>query len=400
MNILVISQYYYPEQFRVTDICENLVRLGHGVTVITGIPNYPEGEIFEGYETSYKKTETHNGVTIIRCNNKPRHKGTKALAINYLSYVYCANKVVSKLKGKFDLIYVYQLSPITMAIPAIKYKKKFNVPMYLYCLDLWPESVKDIFSNERSLLYSIMTAISKYIYKSADLIGVTSKPFVNYLKNVCGVDEKQLVYLPQHADDLAQDNDLSTVENNCIDFVFMGNVGQAQDLDNVLEAVEKIRDVKGFKVHIVGAGSYLETLQQHTKDKKLEHLIIFHGRHPFSEMPRFYQLADVCLLTLQGDSAVGHTIPGKLQGYMSAGKPILGAINGASVDVINEAECGICVPAGDSKALAEAMYGFIKDPMAFHKMGENGRCVYLENYTIDSHMNTLIEQLTGLSEKG
>lgn len=399
MKILVVSQYYYPEPFRVHEICEALVQKGHEVTVLTEFPNYPDGEIYQGY-TSEKRLEMINGVKVIRCDARPRHQGNFQLALNYLSFVYRGTKVIRKMDTDFDVVYVYQMSPITMALPAIKYKKKHNTPMYLYCLDLWPESVKDIFENERSLPYRMVTLISKYIYKSSDLIGVTSKPFAEYLKHVCGVDENQMVYLPQHADDLAEGNSLSTEENDCVDFMFMGNVGQTQDLDTVLDAVEILRDVEGFKVHIVGSGSYLELLQQHTKEKKLEHLMVFHGRHPFSEMPKFYRLADVCLLTMKGDSAVGLTIPGKLQGYMSAGKPILGAINGASVDVINEAECGVCVPASDSKALAEAMYGFIKDPKAFRKMGENGRRAFLENYTIDSHMNALIEQLTSLSKKG
>lgn len=397
MKILVVSQYYYPEPFRVHEICEALVQKGHEVTVLTEFPNYPDGEIYQGY-TSNNRLEIINGVKVIRCDARPRHQGNFHLALNYLSFVYHGNRVIRKIDKDFDVVYVYQLSPVIMALPAIKYKKKHNVPMYLYCLDLWPESAKDVFSNERSLPYRIMTAISKYIYKSADLIGVTSKPFVNYLKQVCGVDEKQLVYLPQHADDLAQENDLYTVENGCVDFMFMGNIGQTQDLDNVLDAVEMIRDIEGFKVHIVGSGSYYETLQQHTREKKLDNLIVFHGRHPISEMPAFYRLADVCLLTMKGDSAVGLTIPGKLQGYMSAGKPILGAINGASVDVIKEAECGICVPASDSNALAEAMYRLINSPKTFDKMGKNSRSYFLKNFTVDRHVGMLTKQLNMLIE--
>lgn len=405
MKVLVVSQYYYPEPFRVHEICEELRKRGHDVTVLTEYPNYPDGEIYEGY--SYKnEIELINGVNVIRCKARPRHKGNINLALNYISFVYSGGKKIKKIEGKFDIIYVYQLSPVTMVLPAIYYKRKRKIPLYIYCLDLWPESVKSNLGGTYSPLFQLVKIVSKKIYNKADLIGVTSKPFFEYLSNICKVCDEKMVYLPQHADDLLLDNDLTTVNDNCIDFMFMGNIGQTQDLDNVIDAVDIIRNLEGFKVHIVGSGSYLDTLQQHVNEKKLGEKVIFHGRHPFADMPRFYQLADVCLLTMVADSAVGLTIPGKLQGYMSAGKPILGAINGASVDVINESNCGVCVRAGDSQALAKAMKGFIDKPDTFVQMGQNGRSYYLEHFSTKKHIDMLekqfalcIEQHTRRKEK-
>ena len=143
MKILVVTQYYYPEQFRITDICEELVRRGHEVTVLTGLPNYPEGEIFPGYEAAYEKREIHNNVVILRCKLRPRYKGTINLALNYASFVIQATKVLKYLKPDFDAIYVYEVSPITLALPAIWYKHKHHIPIYFYCMDIWPECVRD-----------------------------------------------------------------------------------------------------------------------------------------------------------------------------------------------------------------------------------------------------------------
>lgn len=395
MKILVVSQHYYPEQFRITEICEELVRNGNQVTVLTGLPNYPEGEIYAGYENI--RCETINGVNIIRCKIRPRKKGTLNLALNYMSFMLSASRKVKSLE-KYDVIYSYQLSPVLSVVPAIKYKYKYKVPLYLYCLDIWPESIRDVFTSNKSVLYRVVKFISSNIYKKADLIGVTSRPFIDYLYSVCKVDKTKMEYLPQHAEDISAMGDLTTIDNRCCDLVFMGNVGLSQDLVTIVDAVTKVTTSREYKVHIVGDGSFLEELKKYVVEKNIEDKVIFHGHHSFNEMPQFYSLSDACLLTLAADSEIGMTVPGKLQGYLAAGKIVIAAINGAAKEVIEEAGCGICVPAGDSEELAKAFERFISNPNDFEECGVKGRKYYEKHFTLQNNVSRLEKSLQRIIE--
>lgn len=397
-KILVISQYYYPEQFRINDICEELVKRGHSVTVVTGLPNYPGGKIYADYRSSVHKDELINGVRVIRCNIIERRSGSIFLGLNYISFMITGSMKVNKLKEKFDVIYVYQMSPVLMAVPALKYKSRHQVPIFLYCCDLWPESIKDVFKNENSIIFKIAKIISEKVYQNSDLIGITSKPFKGYLNSVCGVDSDKIFYLPQHAEDIYLKMDLSVVDNECIDFMFMGNIGVSQDIDCIIKAVSLIESDKKFIIHFVGDGSRLNHAKNLVKDLSLEDKIIFHGKHPLSEMPQYYKLADACILTLSNDSLIGTTMPAKLQGYMAAGKPVIAAIDGAAQEVINESDCGICVNAGDYIELAKAMDDFINNQDKYHMCGSNGRKYFKENFTKEIYIENLESQLTKIME--
>lgn len=397
MKILVVSQYYYPEQFRINEICAELVSRGNEVTVMTGLPNYPDGVIFEGYEKKFD--DEKDGVHIVRCRVRPRKTGTLNLGLNYVSFMVNACRTIKRLKTDFDIVIVYQLSPILMAIPAIQYKKKYKIPLYIYCLDIWPESIRDVFKSNTSLLYRFVKKISARIYQKADFIGVTSKPFVSYLESICGVDLNKLHYLPQHAEDMMQLGNLTTINNNIVDFVFMGNVGHAQDLKNVVRAVKMVDTDKLFKVHIVGTGSEIHNLKEMVSTLGIEDKFVFHGRHSISEMPRFYRLADVCLLTLIKESNIAMTIPGKLQGYMSAAKPILAAVNGASAELIETSECGIRVPAGNAESLAKAITYFVENIESCEKYSINARRYFEEYFSIEKFIDSLMQYLNQLVEK-
>ena len=396
MKILVVSQYYYPEQFRINELCEELVRRGHAVTVFTGLPNYPAGEIFAGYENCF--SQMHNGVRILRCKNRPRKQGAVNLALNYLSFIVTAGRAARKLAPDFDVIYVYQLSPVTSAIPALQFKKRTGLPLYLYCLDIWPESIRDLIPDTRSLIYRLMQAWCVRIYNGADVVGVTSLPFREYLHRECRVPLEKLTYLPQHGEDMMAMGELSTEDNGCTDIVFMGNVGAAQNLENVARAVAIMQTRCPFMIHIVGVGSGLESLKACVRELGVEAHFCFHGRHPITKMPDFYRLADACLLTLYADTAAGDTIPGKLQGYMSAGKPILAAINGAAAQVIRDAECGLCVEAGNPELLARAMTEFVEHPERFARCGENGRRYFEEHFSLEIVADQLEKSLKALCD--
>lgn len=397
MKLLVVSQYYYPEQFRINEVCAELVRRGHQVTVLTGRPNYPEGEVYPGYE--HLKREEHEGVEILRCQIAPRKQGAVRLAWNYLSYMTRAWFRVGQLPGDFDAVLVYQLSPVTMTVPALRYHKKHGVPVYLYCLDLWPESIRDYIHNTDSLLYRLMTRWCQKLYNGAAKIGVTSPSFQDYLHDVCLVPRENITYLPQHGEDMQHFGCLEATDNGVTDFVFMGNVGVAQDLENVAKAVSLIRTAQPFLVHIVGIGPDLENLKKTVAQLGVEDHFRFHGRHPLEKMPDFYRLADGCLLTLYDDTAAGLTIPGKLQGYMSAGKPVIAAIGGGAAQVIAQSRCGLCAHPGKPEELADIMTQFMEQPSQAAQMGKNGRAYFEENFSLDVFTTCLEQQLEQLCGK-
>lgn len=396
MNILVVSQYYYPEPFRINEICEELVKRGHEVTVLTANPNYPDGEIYDGYDNvDYK--EKINGVTVYRCKCRPRHKGAVNLGLNYIDFVIQANKIIMKLDDSFDCIYAYQLSPVTSCLPAIKYKKKKRIPMFLYCLDVWPESLRgSALGNPIGL--KVFGWISKYIYKSADKIAVTSPAFRKYISLLCDIDEEKISYIPQHSALVNCNNVEPAVLKDVkkTNFVFMGNIGESQNIECLLQALSHIKDRSKILFHIVGSGSRFEACKELAKKLKVEDAVAFYGRYPKSDMPKFYALADVCYVSLKNEGVVGSTIPGKVQEYMSAGKPILACMNGDTKTVLENAECGICVPAEDDKQLADAIVKMTENSVNIYLLGENSKRYYRDNFTIASHVDQLEKLIGGL----
>ena len=396
MRILVVSQYYYPEPFRINEICEELVRRGHEVTVLTANPNYPDGEIYEGYSNNDHE-EAINGVKVIRCKCRPRHKGAKNLALNYISFVIHANKEIEQINCEYDCVYVYQLSPVTSCIPAIKFKKQHHIPLFLYCLDIWPESLKGTVLAKRPF-FQVMKYISKKIYMSADKIAVTSPTFISYLSDNFGIKAEKIKFVPQHSSEISwSDSDFVNQKyknSHVTNFIFMGNIGEAQNLECLIKAISFIKDRRKFLIHIVGSGSHYNKCVNLTNELGVSDTVIFHGRHPKSDMFKFYLLADVCYVSLKDEGVVGCTIPGKVQEYMSVGKPILACMNGDTSEIINNAECGVCVPADDAIQLSRAIVAMSNHKVDLKKMGQNARKYYCENYTIISHVDR-IELLMG-----
>lgn len=386
MKILVVCQYYYPEPFRVNDICEEMVKRGHEVTVVTGEPNYPEGQIYKGYENHARADEVINGVKVHRCPIIPRKTGKLCRLLNYFSYPHEANKYIKKLSG-FDVVFVNQLSPIMMAEPAIKYGKKHGVPVLMYCLDLWPESLIAGGVRRGSAIYKVFHRISKRIYKGVDRILITSRMFREYLKEQFGVEDDKINYLPQYAEGLFEKLKFKTPEKE-INLLFAGNIGEIQSVETIIRAAEKLKD-KPVHFHIVGGGTDLERLRGLSKNLCN---ISFYGRRPLEEMPEFYAKADAMLVTLKSDPVLSLTLPGKVQSYMAVGKPIIGAIDGETAAVIREAKCGYCGKADDADELVKNIELFMKSQDK-KKMGENARSFYEAYFSRNKFMDEIEKKL-------
>lgn len=398
-KILVICQYYKPEPFRISDICEEMVRRGHEVQVVTGYPNYPEGILYDGYGKGKHIDEIINGVKVHRCFTVPRKTGTAKRMLNYYSYVASSVKYVLSNKctasdGKqFDVVFCNQLSPVMMAHAAIVYKKKYKVPVIMYCLDLWPESLIAGGIIRESVIYKYYHHVSKMIYRQMDKILISSRMFSKYLKNEFEIGEENIEYLPQYAEGIFEQIPPKT-ETGIFDFMFAGNIGEVQSVETILKAAEKLKEYP-VKFHIVGGGTDLDRLKKIKENKKLEN-VIFYGRRPLEEMPSFYEKADAMLITLAADPVLSLTLPGKVQSYMVVGRPIIAAINGETASIINEAECGYCGNAEDMEKLADNILKFIKVTEEERKVwAQNARKFYELNFEKSRFMDTLENELEG-----
>ncbi|MBQ7831631.1 MAG: glycosyltransferase family 4 protein [Clostridia bacterium] len=396
MKILVVCQHYYPEPFRLTDICEALVQEGHEVTVITGTPNYPMGKIYPGYEKGKKKDEILNGVKIHRCFEIGRRSGILFRFLNYYSFAISSKRYAKKLKEEFDVVFANQLSPIMMSAGAVAYKKKHKKKLVLYCMDLWPESLAAGGVKKGSFLYKHYHKVSKKIYTQADKLLITSAGFREYLKTEFNIEDERIEYVPQYAEDLFAAELCKKEPNETVDLLFAGNVGVAQSIQTLLETAKRTRDLSDLRWHIVGEGSELEHCKAMVESENLTDCIFFYGRKPVEEMPEYYKKADGMLVSLMNDSVVKGTLPGKVQTYMAAGKPILGATGGETQRIIEAAGCGYCGEAEDMSALEENVRKFYADCKngKSAELGENALEYYKQHFTKRQFMDTLIENFT------
>lgn len=404
MKILIISQYYFPEQFQINEIAPELVKRGHDVTVLCGIPNYPKGVVFDGYENEEKVKDREReyfektGVRVIHVEQVPRGKNPISLIRNYISFARNSRKSVRILEKDFDAVLGYQLSPITSMYAALEYKKQTGAPVMYYTLDLWPVSAEAMLKSKKNPAYLWVKRISRKLYLGADRVVVTSRPFIDYLQKEIGYPVERMSYLPQHANMGMIDDDLSAEDNGVADFMFAGNLGKGQRLDVIIKAARILGNRKDYMIHLVGDGRMRGELENMVREYGLEDNVTFYGNQKREDMPRFYKMADALLITLRGNNEVGDTMPGKLQMYMTTGKPIFGAINGAAYEVIKEARCGSCVKAGDYEGLAKLMKLYIEHPSDFVQCGQNARDYFMKHFTLGIYMDGLEKELESMAK--
>lgn len=397
MRILVICQYYYPEQFLINEIAPELVHRGHNVTVLTGTPNYPRGRVYEGYEDRKRSREAKDGVDIIRCPIIPRGKNKVQLLLNYFSYMRLASKASKKLDGQFDVVYLYQLTPIMQAYPAIKYAKRNGIKVVCYCLDLAPLSGNKTAAFLKPM-HDLYRRFSRWAYQNCDYISVTSKDFIDYLHNTHEIPFDRMEYLPQHAsDNLLNDNLGKNSSDGIVDFMFAGNIGVGARLEYVIYAISLLKK-KGLKcrMNIVGDGTAKPKLEKLTEELDLEEYVKFYGRVPMSEMGSIYKKADALVVTLRKEQI---TVPGKVQAYMATGKPLLGSMNGSGKKMIEEAGCGRCANAEDVDDISKMFQDFIENPEKYKDCGEKGRKYFKQNFLFSQHMDRLEQILKNNSKK-
>jgi glycosyltransferase involved in cell wall biosynthesis len=395
MKLLVVSQYFWPENFRINDLVAELVRRGHEVTVLTGEPNYPTGEIFADYMSDKDAFASYAGAEIIRVPLRPRHQGSCNLILNYLSFVWSATlRGPFKLIGRrFDAMFVYQPSPVTVGLPALLLKAIKRTPAAFWVLDLWPQSLSAVNAVHSGAILRLVDGLVRLIYAGMDLILVQSRSFIGEISRQAGGDRK-IRYFPSWSDYQASEKPVKPTPavpaaSDLFSIMFTGNIGDAQDFPAILESVELLRD-EPVRWLIVGDGRRSEWLAQEIARRGLDDRVLLLGRHPLESMPSFLLHADATLVVLRSDPAFSMTIPGKVQTYLAAGKPILAMIDGEGGDVIRAANAGLVTPAGNTIALA----GSIRQMMAMSpdqraEMGSNGRVFAYREFDRNALVNNL-----------
>jgi glycosyltransferase involved in cell wall biosynthesis len=358
-HILVIAQYFYPEQFRINDICTEWVNRGYKVTVITGIPNYPQGKYYDGYGLLKKRKEIYNGIEIIRIPLIPRGSNSIMLALNYLSFVVSGYfwKVFTKIKA--DYVFIYEVSPMTQALPGVWYANKRDIPCYLYVTDLWPENVEIVTGIKNKLILNALGGMVDYIYKNCDRIFTSSKSFISAI-NERGVSPGKLEFWPQYAEEfyLPVAKELANVpeipQDNTFNIVFAGNIGVAQGLD-ILPEVAKLLKKSNLMVrfNLVGDGRFKSTLIDDVKKHNVSEMFNFIKKQPANRIPEFMSVCDATLISLSKSRVFSITLPAKTQSCLACGIPILVSADGEIQDVIKTAHAGMCSDAGDAEKLAE-----------------------------------------------
>lgn len=386
MRILIVSQYFWPEAFIINDVVYALSQEGHKVTVATGKPNYPHGEIFAGYKKSGVVHERFaEGVEVIRVPLHPRGKaGAMGLSLNYLSFLLSGIFHFPRLlRGQvFDTVLFFGPSPMTSAIPAILLGRLKKAHTALWIQDLWPESLSATGLVKNCFILACVGSVMRAVYSQADTLLLQSQAFADPVSKYA--DRQKFFYFPNPApmkeegsDTLARD--LLAHFENCFSVVFAGNLGRAQALETIVTAAILLKDRSDIRFVIVGAGSEAQHLQQLVDRHHLDNIVLT-GLVDRALMPAIFRRASALLVTLKDEPAFNMVVPSKIQAYMQAGRPIIGALNGEGARLIKETDCGLAVPAEDGDALAKSILTLASMPgNRLKEMGIAGRC-YFENY--------------------
>jgi colanic acid biosynthesis glycosyl transferase WcaI len=401
LRILIVSQYFWPENFRVNDLVTELVRRGNQVTVLTGIPNYPSGKVFDEYRERPSAYDNYQGAQVIRVPMLPRGSGGLRLIINYLSFVVGATIWGSwRLHGnQADVIFVFEPSPVTVGLPAVWLGKLKRAPVVFWALDLWPETLAAIGVVRSPLVLMWVGRMVRFIYNRCALVLGQSRSFLGGIANYCN-DKTKIRYFPSWAEDVFIDESVKLAPevpeaSNVFTIVFAGNIGQAQDLSAVLDAAERLKTNKSVRWVIVGDGRKSEWLRSEVVRRGLHDQVLLPGHFPVERMPSFYAHADALLVTLKRDPVFSMTIPGKVQSYLMAGVPLLGMLDGEGAVVIRESNAGLTCNAGDGLGLTQAVLTLAAMPSENRKqLGLNGRSYALKEFGRTLLMDRLEALLT------
>jgi len=386
MRILIVTQYFWPEAFRINEFAVDLKERGHNVTVLTGLPNYPTGRFFNGYGLTGPYTETHAGIPVLRCPLIPRFDSRPwQLALNYVSFAVNSCLLAPfRCRGIFDLIFVYAPSPIMIALPAIVLKRLKGTPLFLWVQDLWPESLEATGAIRAPWILKLTGRVVRFIYSKCDRILVQSEAFIPQVRSLGGRPE-QMVYFPNSAEKVYRpvDSDNASTPTLPAGFrvMFAGNIGVAQAFETILSAAERLKLHRDIQWIILGDGRQRNWVEAEVRRRELGATVHLLGRFPMEKMPDFFSQADAMLVTLQKEPIFAMTVPAKVQSYMACGRPVIAALDGEGARVVQHSGAGLTCPAEDPAALAETVLKAARMPESDRNaMGMQGYLYFKQNF--------------------
>lgn len=400
MRILVVTQYFWPENFKINDLVLGLKERGHDVIIFTGKPNYPQGSFFSGYSFWNKNKEYWNDIPVYRSPLFPRGKsGGIRLILNFFSFALIASAKAIFFKEKTDCILVYEPSPITVGIPAIVLKWKIGCPLYFWVQDLWPKSIEVLGNIKNKKIISLVDKLTRWIYSKSDKLLLQSEGFKEYILKQ-NVDEKKLIFYPNSTESFYKPVKASGkyqhLFNGKINILFAGNIGEAQGFETIVRAASIVKQ-ETTDIHwvIVGTGRLKNAIERKVVEEGISDVISFPGSFPSEEMPDMFAHADALLVTLKRDIIFALTIPSKLQSYMACGKPIIASLDGEGAKIIKEANCGYVSSSDDAEALAANVISFSQTPdYVKQQMGEDGITYFNREFERELLLDRLINILS------
>ena len=394
-HLLVISQYFYPETFRINDMAAEWVKRGYKVTVLTGIPNYPMGKFFPGYSWTKRRRENWQGMEIIRIPLIARGHSSLGMVANYLSFV--ASGLVWNIfnKVKADLVFSFEVSPMTQVKVGCAYAKKNKVPHFVYVQDLWPDNIISVTGIKNPLIIKPIDRMVDKIYAEADKIFVPSPSFVKeILQRKNKINPEKVHYWPQYAEDFYKPIERKKEKDEFFKIAFTGNIGRAQGLE-ILPKVASILKDKKIKFIIVGDGRYQSEFENQIENLDVKEKFLMLPRRPAEEIPEILSECDAGFISFNDSDLWKKTIPAKLQSYMACGKAIIASAAGETQRIIEESGCGICSKLGDPEALANGILNLIQSD--YISMGERARKYFEKNFNkkiLMDEMDKFIEEFT------
>lgn len=404
MRVLVVTQYFWPEDFYLNHVLATMVKSGIEVDVLTGKPNYPGGKVFDGYTAWGCQQERWRGINILRVPLFPRgQKRAWRLAVNYLSFVLCGSifGLWQLRKRQYDVIFGYGVSPILQTIPALLLGRVKGCKVMTWVQDLWPDSLKATGYVRNRFVLEVVKFVVAWIYRRTDLLLVQSEAFIVPIKQMA--PRTQVVYQPNSVDTiftlpLSDEVPLPAIPalDSGFPLVFAGNIGEAQAVEVIVEAAERLLSHPDVRFVVIGQGSRWEWMNEQVEVRGLKNLHL-PGRFSIATMPGLLKKAGALLVTLTDEPIFAQTVPNKIQAYLAVGRPILASLNGEGARLVAKAGAGISVPAGDVEGLVAAVLRlFEMPPEQREEMAASGRRYFLEHFEHDKLVHQMLNHFESL----
>jgi len=397
-KLLVVCKHFWPEEFRVNEICYEFVNKGYDVEIICGLPNYPHGRFFPGYGYFCRRKETHNGVKIRRCFEIRRGNNSFfRLFLNYLTALFSSLfKLPYLLTQKYDRVFIYQLTPVTMALLGILVSKIKHIPSIMYVLDVWPDNLYSVVNIKNKLIRNIIMSVSCWHYKNVDRLITISNNSRTLLKDRLELNDDKIIFIPQCCEkfheNLFEDTALIERFSGSFNIVYTGNISPAQSFETVIDAAKHIRDdgITDIRWIIVGDGMSLNWLKNEVEKEGLSDFFVFEGMKPVTQVPAYAFIADGMIACLNKLACKGFAIPAKVMSYFAAGRPLILAMDGEIKDIVNDNHCGYACGAEDAEELYKGikkLYSATKDERV--AIGNRVKEYHLDNFAWDMNFEKL-----------